>query len=189
MKASGNKLQGFTILAEISQKSAICKKCKAASCSLTLLEKPNSCRGLGEQFVLLVILKKSFHSSSRKVSTVSKTASKSKHWSVIQVWKLVLDLFKTICGDLDLPHLQCAVNKTTFNNISNVVLKQQCSNRKTTKRCSRQTFRCHIILENELEKLDVNDDGTQNVIINWYAKLAFNMRFILTAFWLFIFYH
>ena len=78
MKASGNKLQGFTILAEISQKSAICKKCKAASCSLTLLEKPNSCRGLGEQFVLLVILKKSFHSSSRKVSPVSKTASKSK---------------------------------------------------------------------------------------------------------------
>ena len=52
MKASGNKLQGFTILAEISQKSAICKKCKAASCSLTLLEKPNSTRGLGEQFIL-----------------------------------------------------------------------------------------------------------------------------------------
>ena len=101
----------------------------------------------------------------------------------------MLDLLKTICGDLDLPHHQCAANKTPFNNISNVVLKKQCSNRKTTKRCSQQTFRCHTILENEPEKLDVNDDGTQNVIINWYAKLAFNMRFILTAFWLFIFYH
>ena len=46
-------------------------------------------------------------------------------------------------------------------------------------------------LENKPEKVDVNDDGTQDVIINWYAcaKLAFNMRFILTVFWLFIFYH
>ena len=51
MKASGFKLQGFTILAEIIQKYPI--KCKAASSSLTLLEKPNSRRGwLEEEFIL-----------------------------------------------------------------------------------------------------------------------------------------
>ena len=49
MKATGFKLQGFTILAEIIQKYRI--ECKAASSSL--LEKPSSRSGwLGEEFIL-----------------------------------------------------------------------------------------------------------------------------------------
>ena len=121
-------------LAEIIQKSTICKKCKAASSSLTLLEKPNYRRGLGEEFIVrcTACYYENHFSSSRKVLPVNNTASKSKAqgWKIydVNIWSVYSSLetgvglsgLKTICDDLDLPQ---PVNKTPFNNISKVIHK------------------------------------------------------------------
>ena len=108
--------------------------------------------------------------SSRKVSPVNNTASKSKAQERkiydVNIWSLYSTLqtgvrlsgLKTICGDLDLPP---TLNKTPFNKISKVIHKSKSvATEKLLKDAGNKLF--NVVLENEPEKVDVNDDGTHD---------------------------
>ena len=74
---------------------------------------------------------------------------------------------KTICSDLDL--LTPCEQQNIFQQYQQVYLKStNVATEKLLKDGGNKLF--NIILENEPEKVDVNDDGTQDVIINWYAN-------------------